>query len=103
MIPVVCSCFFEEIKNYLHGPGISWEIFGDVLESEKRSSAAAKLGEETGTEQMGGGGKRGVGSSAHTSVTRSDKLLLDYLKCTDLFLILLFCKAAGRLRALFLN
>lgn len=43
---------------------------GDVLESEKRNCAAAKLGEETGTEQMGGGGRRGVGSSAHTSVTR---------------------------------
>lgn len=44
---------------------------------EKRSCTAAKLGEERGTEQMGGGGERGVGSSARTSVTRSDKLLLD--------------------------
>lgn len=105
VVPVVCSCFFEKIKNYLHKPGISWEIFGGVLESEKRSCAVAKLGEEIGTEQMGGGGKRGVGISAYTSVTRSDKLLmlLDYLKCTNLFLILLFCKAAGRLRALLLN
>lgn len=68
-----------------------------------RSCAAAKLGEETGTEQMGGGGKRGVGGSAHTSVTRSDKPLSNYLKCTNLLPILLFCKAAGRLRALLLN
>jgi len=77
---------------------------GDVQESgEKRSCAAAKLGEERGTEQMGGGGKGGVGSSAYISVTRSDKLHLDDLKCTNLFLILLFCRAAGRLRAWLLN
>lgn len=51
---------------------------GGVQESgAKRSCIAAKLGEERGTEQMGGGGERGVGSSARTSVTRSDKLLLD--------------------------
>lgn len=81
MVAVVGSCLFEKSKNYLQGPGISWGISeAGRCAGEwggEKLCVAAKLGEERGTEQMGGGGRRGVGSSAHTSVTRSDKLLLD--------------------------
>lgn len=63
VVPVACSCFFEKIKNYVHGPGISWEIFevGDVLESEKLCSSQTGGGDRNRTDGRGrqkGSGKQ---------------------------------------------
>lgn len=58
---VACSCFFEKTKNYLHGSGISWEIAGDVLESEKLCSSQTGGGDRNRTDGRGrqkGSGKQ---------------------------------------------